>query len=126
MQVQNIQSTNFQGKAVFINHYLNSYGSKKLEHAVKQLNTMNIIKNNKFNIFVEENWWNNARITAAQYAKETERYESQKVTSMKTVADPEAVIGTAKLVSYRHRNKLASIKEEKSKTFWDKIKNLFT
>ena len=88
---------------------------------------MNILTNNKLIIlFVEENWWHNARITAAQYAKETERYESQKVTSMKTVADPEAVIGTAKLVSYRHRNKLASIKEEKSKTFWDKIKNLFT
>ena len=126
MQVQNIQSTNFQGKAVFIKQYRNPYGSKKLQQAVKQLNTMNIIKNNKFDIFVEDVWQTNARITAAQYAKETERYESQKVTSMKTVADPEAVIGTAKLVSYRHRNKLASIKEEKSKTFWDKIKNLFT
>ena len=127
MQVQNIQSTNFQGRAVFINHYPNSYGSKKLQQAVEQLNTMNIIKNNKFDIFVEEtNWQTNARITAAKNAKETERYEAQKVTSMKTVAYPEAVIGTAKLVSYSHRNKLARIKEEKSKTFWGKIKNLFT
>ena len=126
MQVQNIQSTNFQGKAVFINHYRNSYGSKKLEQAVKQLNTMNIIKNNKFDIFVENNWWNNVRITAAKNAKETERYEAQKVTSMKTVAHPEAVIGTAKLVSYSHRNKLSRIKEEQSKIFWGKIKNLFT
>ncbi len=126
MQVQNIQSTNFQGKAVFINHYRNSYGSKKLEQAVKQLNTMNIIKNNKFDIFVEDVWQTNARITAAKNAKETERYKAQKVTSMTTTAHPEAVIGTAKLVSYSHRNKLASIKEEKSKTFWDKIKNLFT
>ena len=121
MQVQNIQSTNFQGKAVFINHYRNSYGSKKLEQAVKQLNTMNIIKNNKFDIFVEDVWQTNARITAAKNAKETERYKAQKVTSMTTTAHPEAVIGTAKLVSYSHRNKLASIKEEKSKTFWDKI-----
>lgn len=126
MQVQNIKSTNFQGRAVFINHYPNSYGSKKLEQAVKQLNTMNIIKNNKFDIFVEDDWWNNARITAAQNAKEIERYKAQKVTSMGTAAHPEAVIGTAKLVSYRHRNKLSRIKEEQSKTFWGKIKNLFT
>ena len=126
MQIQNIKSTNFQGRAVFINHYPNSYGSKKLEQAVKQLNTMNIIKNNKFDIFVEDDWWNNARITAAQNAKEIERYKAQKVTSMGTAAHPEAVIGTAKLVSYRHRNKLSRIKEEQSKTFWGKIKNLFT
>lgn len=126
MQIQNIKSTNFQGRAVFINHYPNSYGSKKLEQAVKQLNTMNIIKNNKFDIFVEDDWWNNARITAAQNAKEIERYKAQKVTSMGTAAHPEAVIDTAKLVSYRHRNKLSRIKEEQSKTFWGKIKNLFT
>ncbi len=127
MQVQNIQSTNFQGRAVFINHYPNSYGSKKIRQAVKQLNTMNIIKNNKFDIFVEEtNWQTNVRITAAKNANEIERYKAQKVTSMETTAHPEAIIGTAKLVSYRHRNKLASIKEEKSNTFWGKIKNLFT
>ena len=126
MQVQNIQSTNFQGRAVFINHYPNSYGSKKLQQAVEQLNTMNIIKNNKFDIFVENNWWNNVRITAAKNAKETERYEAQRLTSMTSTQHPEAVIDTAKLVSYSHRNKLARIKEEKSKTFWGKIKNLFT
>ncbi len=126
MQIQNIKSTNFQGRAVFINHYSNSYGSKKLEQAVKQLNTMNIIKNNKFDIFIEDDWCNNARITAAKNAKEIERYKAQKVTSMGTTAHPEAVIGTAKLVSYSHRNKLSRIKEEQPKTFWDKIKNLFT
>ena len=125
MQIQNIKSTNFQGRAVFINHYQSCKSSKKLEQAVKQLNTMNIIKNNKFDIFVEDSW-RNARITAAKNVKEIERYKAQKVTSMSTVQHHEAIIGTAKLVSYRHRNKLSRIKEEQSKTFWDKIKNLFT
>ena len=127
MQIQNIQSTqNFQGKAILIKNYSNPFQNRQLNNIIGQLNSMNIIKNNKFDIFVEGTMWNNARITAAKNAKAIRRYEEQKVTSMTTTLHPETIIGTSKLVSYKHRYKLASIKEEQSKTFWGKIKNLFT
>ena len=132
MQAVSIQNQNFQGKAIFIKKKYDSPVNKEIEKAVKQLNTMNIIKNNDFNIFIQTNR-ESLMVTAAKTKRDAEKYgfdyKSPKATSMNTSSFSESIIGTAKAVSLTHLNKLVKIQDEKlnsKQTIVQKIKNLFT
>lgn len=132
MQAVSIQNQNFQGKAIFIKKKYDSPVNKEIEKAVKQLNTMNIIKNNDFNIFIQTHR-ESLMVTAAKTKRDAEKYgfdyKSPKATSMNTSSFSESIIGTAKAVSLTHLNKLVKIQDEKlnsKQTIVQKIKNLFT
>ena len=132
MQAVSIQNQNFQGKAIFIKKKYDYPVNKEIEKAVKQLNTMNIIKNNDFNIFIQTNR-ESLMVTAAKTKRDAEKYgfdyKSPKATSMNTSSFSESIIGTAKAVSLTHLNKLVKIQDEKlnsKQTIVQKIKNLFT
>lgn len=132
MQAVSIQNQNFQGKAIFIKKKYDSPVNKEIEKAVKQLNTMNIIKNNDFNIFIQTHR-ESLMVTAAKTKRDAEKYgfdyKSPKATSMNTSYFSESIIGTAKAVSLTHLNKLVKIQDEKlnsKQTIVQKIKNLFT
>ncbi len=133
MKIQNIQTTNFQGNAIFVNNDMNSYGSKLIKKAVKQLNEMKVVKSNDFDIFVINDFEKSLKVVAADKKGDIIRYASQKVTTVKTTKHPEAVVGATKLVSSKHKNKLAKkiVEEEeipitpKRETLFQKIKKVF-
>ena len=133
MKTGNIQTLNFQGKAVYIKGIYEGYSaSKEIEKAVKQLNRMNIIKDNDFNIFIEK-YHNSLMVTAAKTKRDARKYgfeyKSPKATSMNTSVYNESIVGTAKFVALNHRQKLEQTQAESLKTkqtLSQKIKNLFT
>lgn len=133
MKIYNIQNQNFQGKAIYIRDEYTSYqANKEIEKAVKQLNRMNIIKNNGFNIFIKRHG-DSFMVTAAKTKHNAEKYglkyKSSKATSMNATAYHESIVGTAKSVALSHRQKLVQQQEEIKKNkqaFLQKIKNLFT
>lgn len=132
MRTENITKQNFQGKAIYIRGKYDYPASKEIEKAVKQLNNMNIIKNNDFNIFIKSHR-DSLMVTAAKTKHEAENYgfdyKSPKATSINTSAYHESIVGTAKFAALNHRQKLAHQQEECVKTkqtLTRKIKNLFT
>ena len=132
MKICNIQTQNFQGKAVYIRGKYDSQANKEIEKAVKQLNMMNIIKNNNFNIFIQRHR-DSLMVTAAKTKRDARKYgfeyKSPHATSMNTSSYHESIVGTAKSVALNHRQKLAQQQEEiktNDQTFLQKIKKLFT
>ena len=105
MRTENITKQNFQGKASYIRGKYDYPASKEIEKAVKQLNNMNIIKNNDFNIFIKSHR-DSLMVTAAKTKHEAEHYgfdyKSPKATSINILSK---IISDKKIVPIPNNNK---------------------
>lgn len=118
------QTQSFQGKVVFVNHYANEPVNKIVSKAMGQLNSMKLIKDNPFDIFIENNW-RRVRVTAAKSKRQAKNLNPDKVTSMITTRNVDSIVGTAKIVTSEYKQKLAKQQEKIKQTLAQKIKNLF-
>lgn len=121
MQVTNIQNqTNFNGRAYIIS------GKTVLKNAVKQINSMRLMRDANFNLYIGESTFfpDKICVVAAKDEQDIYHWVSVPKTGMLSSKHPLKVIDTAKFVIAEHSEKLKQQNPDKQSIF-RKIWNLF-
>lgn len=118
MQITNIQNqTNFNGRA----YLLTDKGNKLCQNAVKQINSMKIMRNADFNIYMGTSCFypNKFCLIAAKDSENLGRVG--KLTSRNVPS----IIETAKILIAERNAAMQAAKEEKPQSIFQKICDLF-